>query len=1396
MLTKYLKSLFPLAVVLVLGLLWAGISNVVYAQNTNSERLEQQHIYWVIEQMRDSDPEELPSFLDQIQSPDDLSNLSQSEQAALDAFLLDEALEYYIGGVEQALPPSPAYCFDYYNFGSVNASLYGDATPAAGTEAEFTVTITNNNPYPILDAGLYIKVFRVPTDGSPHLHEPDIVEQKFVLEDKVLPAEGSVEKTFSWHIPNNAPSGQYRIGTFVSSAQRYNFSGLPFTDDIVGNYFDFSVSGESVGAVSWQKNQVILNGQQYTFASFNPRVHTNEVVRVVVPLRNTTPDPVNAEVRWDLYQWDQQRTEHLVRTDTQTISLDAGDSVFVDHQVPESDSDVYMLVGTVTHGEMTHVVNLRFVREGIGNVRINHPGVNLYPLEADQPRTLFSCFHSTGGLPVVESGRMELVLTDNHTGRVIHSHEYVGPITGEMMAIADTFVPRRTYDNFTLTARLFQADDLVEEVSYTYDCAILSEECRVPEQTLLSSLYQDISERPMTYLILTFFAAIALALLVWWYRPRPRATFVSLMVIVMITGVGLLGTPSSAQAQISAQTTDFRFGPMYFRSARTDSSFNNRYYQAMASPLAVVRYTTVIYNHTNNQVVPPFGRVAVGDELEVRPHLGQITWNAAGHAFDTPRGMWYENAAFPFSPIERSGGTVRRFYITPCPEEYLIDALRGRLNLDIYIPLVVHPPTTNVTPPSAPDPASPNPVEILGNNRYRVSESGRLDFLVNYANTYGHYYYMYRFGNRCAVSRDATPIKAARGNNQPPYEARFSAVTINYPVYADLLNNPPHPPEISGPTTGLTGESYQFSIRGTDPDDDMIFYEIDWNNNGEVNQRLPGGAVVVPSNTQLTAARSWPIPGAYTFSARTVDETGRRSDWSSHTITLNQPNTVTVNLQASVDDDNFSASDRTVVPGAEVRLAWTSDADTCTSADFDTEGAANNPSGVLVNLPADGNSRMYTIECSREGLTATDLITVTVNSVPPPVIIFEHNLDGADVWQTGDRVVAPNREFQVRWSASPATECNAMNDFNPGDIGTSSPDVLPNVMGPTEGNSRTYTIHCTNRVGDQEAQSISTFNVAALGDVAVSLEVRVNNGPWQNNDVIVGSNDTVHLRFSSTNAQECSSINFDIGEELNGIVPVSPEPVQGQAETYTFTCENASGSNDTAQRSVELSDLPDFEPTDFVNPELPEEDGEEGGIDFDDITGTYDMTLAFNITNQGQGIAPAAEHNLEVFIGGATTSTYTRDFSTNQLQGGQPQPITGMLFQNIPVGEVIRVVITANLDIEQVRLDNNIKEYEFGLLGPRDPGMELWLEPQIIRSGQRATVHWNTVAEYDLDCSLRGPGISVDNFNPAVQGPTGNAETTERRNFSEYLLTCRHEPSGSEFYANAELEVIPAIQER
>lgn len=384
-------------------------------------------------------------------------------------------------------PAGAVSCFDYYEFDSVQTDLSTllESVPS-GTDVEFSGVIRNENAYPIVDGALYVKVFRVRGDQNDG-NGPDVVDQFLVKGDLSIPARASVPVSFSWRVPAHARSGSYELATFFTTSRKFNLHGLSFTDDIVGETTPFSVVGVREEGVGFDKTSVSVGDEPYLFAAFPPRMPARSPVLVSASVTNDTDEAQRVSVAWTIYQWDAQLRENVVHEERTEVTVPARSAVPVSVTIADARFPVYLAVGELRWLDTRSFIGVRFVREGVDRARINFPGIATFPLVAGAETTLFSCLHNSGETPSIADGRLELTLSDM-SGAVIREYVYGGDITADMMGVADTFVPGRSYDRFMLDARLYQGNEFVDEAHLVYDCQAIDPTTCLPASALTSDL--------------------------------------------------------------------------------------------------------------------------------------------------------------------------------------------------------------------------------------------------------------------------------------------------------------------------------------------------------------------------------------------------------------------------------------------------------------------------------------------------------------------------------------------------------------------------------------------------------------------------------------------------------------------------------------------------------------------------------------------------------------------------------------------------------------------------------------------------------------------------------------------------------------------------------------------
>lgn len=384
-------------------------------------------------------------------------------------------------------------------------------------------------------------------------------------------------------------------------------------------------------------------------------------------------------------------------------------------------------------------------------------------------------------------------------------------------------------------------------------------------------------------------------------------------------------------------------------------------------------------------------------------------------------------------------------------------------------------------------------------------------------------------------------------------------------VVINAVNQNPNPPTIGGNTSSAGGTNNTFAISGTDPDNDQIFYEIDWDNNGTAEVSSPG-AGYVNSGIGVQADRSWLVAGSYTFQARTVDTANARSGWTQHTITITSSVPATASMEVQVNGGAWTTADQTINPGDSVTIRWSSsNATVCTGTGpgLDTGNSTNGTDGV--NAPAPNSATTFTVNCSGPGGSNSDSITITSRQSPNftvPLITYNPlgfntttaTYDSLEViFQTSnnggsDTTVSANYQFQFDRGA------------NGYDVTTNGSLGLLNVSASV---NRTETV--TNvPLGSSRIQvRVDSTNVVSEvdeGDNVATLDINIPPpNPGLNisaNRTQVRSGETVTLTWTATLSYplNCKVVGPGINVNPSGLNGTQlSQPITAKSE-FVFSC--------------------------------------------------------------------------------------------------------------------------------------------------------------------------------------------------------------------------------------------------
>lgn len=832
---------------------------------------------------------EQPSFIDEIDSQEAYEALTNEEKAELKAYY--EKWKTTQSGSSN-LSDTGLSCFDYYSFGSVQVDVESSVSSATnGSLLTFTGTIENSNPYPVVSGQVAVKIFRknITDEAFAMQNGYPVVDQFIVLDNVSVAAMAKNEISFDWTVPNYLESGDYELVTYFMSDKRFNFLGLPFTDDVTGNKAEFSIISNSVGTISLSKNNTTLNGSKYQYIAFPPHFELDESVQVVAEVTNTTGTKQDVPVTWTLYNWSAEREENKLDSRTEVVTLMPGETKKVSYLANKTKGSVYFLTATVEYFDVKSILNIRFVRDNVEDARLNYVGIMDYPLVAGQENTLVSCFHSTN-LDLIPGGKIHFSIIDSENN-IVHSYVYTGSISGDMSAVKDSFTPTYSLSEFTLLSSFELNGQIIEESSIVYSCE------EIDESLCINGVSSN-EDHKVTYILVGLFTIFLILITMYFFRKKDiiKENIVSLTVVFLtFFSVSLLLVPHTVLAK-SVTITQVVAPDLYYY---WDFSSIKTSYKTDTIPLktsvpgtvcewcvfpwslalkegtsAQVTHKAQLINDSSGDVITDGSLVPVGTKIRVekiKENDTDVAWSGSARSTGTPYGHWVKDAG-PLPNACKAEDYVSTTVNFNVPNATFSFATYVLFNVDPVIPTVVSP-SSNLS---------------CAGNICTVTSTGPVSVGLQFPATKGMFYHRYRASNGPCYGTNV-PL---RGDStlSSPYVVSFPSRTINFSLSAVEPNNPPGIPTVS-PAAGNNntyGESQSFMIQSSDIDNDDLRYGIDWNRDGSVDQWSPSSGYV-NSGTVSNVTRTWATSGTYTFQVIAQDINGALSGWRSYSIEIISP---------------------------------------------------------------------------------------------------------------------------------------------------------------------------------------------------------------------------------------------------------------------------------------------------------------------------------------------------------------------------------------------------------------------------------------------------------------------------------------------------------------------------
>ncbi len=323
-----------------------------------------------------------------------------------------------------------------------------------------------------------------------------------------------------------------------------------------------------------------------------------------------------------------------------------------------------------------------------------------------------------------------------------------------------------------------------------------------------------------------------------------------------------------------------------------------------AGASASILYRASLINNDTGLEISDGSNLPVGTTIRIERVPAQdsdISWNGTGKAFDTPYGFWVADAGPQSRACHAEDQTYSELVVLNGVEAPMI----------AYTLLDVASVNEQPVGPSANLSCSGNICEVIA--------PGPISIGMDFSATYGRFYYRYldhpehygggcraknaqmRVITGCAIPAWCDPSIEPWCNDyclshgfqvEPqPYDLQFPQANVTFSLNATPAgNSDPLPPTvIPQPFTGETNTAYPWTVAATDPDNDDLYYQFDWNDDGLADQNSGSAVNSGVSQVLSNPAGLWSSAGTYTFKVRTIDVNFAVSSWTSAQITVTEP---------------------------------------------------------------------------------------------------------------------------------------------------------------------------------------------------------------------------------------------------------------------------------------------------------------------------------------------------------------------------------------------------------------------------------------------------------------------------------------------------------------------------
>ncbi|MEI6304879.1 MAG: hypothetical protein WCP09_02555 [Candidatus Taylorbacteria bacterium] len=941
-------------------------------------------------------------------------------------------------------------CFDHYKFGGVEVSFISSPSErfSAGTKLDFSGNIINTNDYPILDVMIYAKIFKRNTVNS----QDDQVDQFIVMDGFNLKALDKRSVHFTWSIPAYALSGDYTLKTYVISSQRFNHSGLSFTEDVSASMMSFGVYGERKGILNFDKDKVYVNDAKFNFAAFIPQVDRYKPIDVKALISNRSSNDESAIITYKLYKWDGIRPENLVSSSEEIRTIKANSDLDVFYKIEDNSTSVYYLTIEARYKDTKSILNVRVARNGADVPRINSVGVSKYPIDVNT--TIFSCVHNTGQTTEIDGYHMGIELS-NEYGDTLYQGEYRGKISSAVMGLENVLSGvKEPLGNFDIQVMLYDKDDVViDKVVLIYDCSIIDPtKCSSSSTLILNYIGHNLL---VSFIIMALFIILTMTIITTRHKKiqHNHPTLTMLLLGGILFGSAYVNIPYFVEAEEVKQNIflpnpgvgDISYLSNFMRSSGTNSATMNTGFFGGASGYSQMYLTVNTYYGINiykkssylgmYEKIGSDAIVKVGEFIKIESwNIGasgslanNVSWNGSGSAADTPYVYWvlrdYQK------PYDNTGCNENDYvFKTTYPNH------PGR-KYRFYYPVTITIPSFNTSGTSARETS-------VGTNEWMVTDAGKIDFTATIGATKAHPYIASEF-DICEIQNQAI----TDGVNHIVIDGHTFNFTLTA-VPPTPANQAPSIPtaSVTSSCADSTGSSpITFIISATDPESNRVKYSIDYGDGGGWTST----GMFYDSGQPVTYSKNYASPGTKQISIKAEDTNGSVS--SVLTVTSNVlANCNLLNATCSLNPPSGALSS----DGGSVRFTETANTDTSKYVyQWNNSTLSNQPNNLSLVYPQNTTNKAIVSPGPELILTRkSDLVSMRIQC--GSVTTALNNTLSCGSLTVSPQSIPVNGTVYISWkSTSNASSCL----LNTVSVATSSGNLSDN---PSQ--NTTYSLQCTN----------------------------------------------------------------------------------------------------------------------------------------------------------------------------------------------------------------------------------------------------------------------------------------------------------------------------------------------